>query len=257
MRVMGDFADDGYHQEISKEIMPSINAGIAVSASLGKGSDQVTTEQMKHDHKNIHAALAAAQMEMGPVVKGSTNPHFKSKYADLADVVSVALPSLNANGIALFHQIVRIENEQYMRTILAHGGSETEMTCDVPLIVAGNNMQAFKSATTYAKRIGVESLTGIAPEDDDGNAAASAPPTEKPKAASKGVDARKTYDALVTDIRRCDTVADCDAWWLDSDSKALRAQLPLDWLESLKDEFRAHKAALAAKVEVDNRQLGD
>jgi hypothetical protein len=33
-------------------------------------------------------------------------------------------------------------------------------------------MQGMKSATTYAKRIGIESLTGIAPDDDDGNGAA-------------------------------------------------------------------------------------
>jgi dissimilatory sulfite reductase (desulfoviridin) alpha/beta subunit len=48
--------------------------------------------------------------------------------------------------------------------------------CDVPLIVDKNNMQGMKSATTYAKRIGVESLAAIAADDDDGNAAAKSPP---------------------------------------------------------------------------------
>lgn len=204
-------------------------------------------------HKNIQTALASAQMEMRPVVKGATNPHFKSKYADLSDVVSVALPALNANGIALFHQIVRLENEQYMRTILAHGESATDVTCDVPLIVAGNNMQAFKSATTYAKRIGVESLTGIAPEDDDGNAAASAPPADKPKAPPKDTDSRKLYQELVQDLRRCEIPADCDAWWVDGECKALRAKLPLDWLENLKTDFANHKRDLMAKVAGDDQ----
>ena len=206
-------------------------------------------------HKNIHVALAVAQAEMGPVVKGATNPHFKSKYADLSDVVSVAIPALTANGIALFHQPIRMDGEAFMRTVLAHGESETEITCDVPLIVAGNNMQAFKSATTYAKRIGVESLTGIAPEDDDGNAAASAPPPAK-AAPSKAAPSRAAYEALVTDLRRCDVPADCDAWWKDAECVQLRAQLPLDWLESLKDEFKAHKQSLIAKVAGDEHQLG-
>lgn len=203
-------------------------------------------------HKNIYTALASAQMEMGPVVKGATNPHFKSKYADLSDVVSVALPPLNANGIALFHQIIRTDIDSFMRTVLAHGESGTEMTCDVPLIVAGNNMQAFKSATTYAKRIGVESLTGLAPEDDDGNAAASAPPAAKAAPApSKGQPSRKAFEDLVMDLRRCDVPEDCDAWWRDSECKALRASLPSDWLADLTSQWTAHKASLIAKVAGD------
>lgn len=128
------------------------------------------------EHKNIYMALGAAQANMGKVVKGATNPAFKSKYADLADVVSVAMPALTEQGIAMFHMMVRDEQGAVMRTMLVHGASETSVSCDVPLIINKNDMQGMKSATTYAKRIGLESLTGIAPEDDDGNAAAKAAP---------------------------------------------------------------------------------
>ena len=127
-------------------------------------------------HKNIYIALAAAQSEMGPLVKGSNNPHFKSKYADLADLVTAVRGPLNNNGIAFFHCIVRTEAGQDMRTVLMHGESETSIECDVPLIVSKNDMQGMKSATTYAKRVGLESVTGIAADDDDGNAAAKAAP---------------------------------------------------------------------------------
>ena len=127
-------------------------------------------------HKNIYMALAAAQADMGTVKKGSVNPAFKSKYADLADVVAAVSPALNAQGIAFYATAVVIEGERYMRTVFAHGASETQIHCDVPLIVTKNDMQGFKSATTYAKRIGLESLSGVAPEDDDGNAAAKAAP---------------------------------------------------------------------------------
>jgi hypothetical protein len=130
------------------------------------------------DHKNM--ALCAAQAGMGKVVKGATNPAFKSKYADLADVVSVAMPALTEQGIAMFHMMVRDEQGAVMRTMLVHGASETSVSCDVPLIINKNDMQGMKSATTYAKRIGLESLTGIAPEDDDGNAAAKAAPKVEP-----------------------------------------------------------------------------
>jgi hypothetical protein len=132
------------------------------------------------EHKNIYMALCAAQAGMGKVVKGATNPAFKSKYADLADVVSVAIPALTEQGIAMFHMMVRDEQGAVMRTMLVHGASETSVSCDVPLIVNKNDMQGMKSATTYAKRIGLESLTGIAPEDEDGNAAAKAAPKVEP-----------------------------------------------------------------------------
>lgn len=128
------------------------------------------------DHKNIYMALAAAQTDMGGVKKGSVNPAFKSKYADLADVVAAVSPALNAQGIAFFATGVVIDGERYMRTVLAHGASDTQIACDVPLIVNKNDMQGFKSATTYAKRIGLESLTGVAPIDDDANAAVKAAP---------------------------------------------------------------------------------
>jgi hypothetical protein len=132
------------------------------------------------EHKNIYMALCAAQAGMGKVVKGATNPAFKSKYADLADVVSVAVPALTEQGIAMFHMMVRDEQGAVMRTMLVHGASGTEISCDVPLIINKQDMQGMKSATTYAKRIGLESLTGIAPEDDDGNAAAKAAPKVEP-----------------------------------------------------------------------------
>lgn len=126
---------------------------------------------------NVYRALAAAQAEIGRVVKGSANPHFKSKYADLADVVSAVTGPLSAHGIAFYHQVVSKNEEWVMRTVLAHGASNTFIACDVPLIISKHDMQGFKSATTYAKRIGLESLTGVAPEDDDGNAAAKAAPS--------------------------------------------------------------------------------
>ena len=138
------------------------------------------------EHKNIYMALCAAQAGMGKVTKGSVNPAFKSRYADLSDVVSVVVPALTEQGIAMYHSMVSYDGGMAMRTTLSHGATDTHIHCEVPLIVDRQNMQGMKSATTYAKRIGLESLTGIAPDtDDDGNAAAAAAPKapkEQPKA---------------------------------------------------------------------------
>ena len=114
-------------------------------------------------HKNVFTALAAAQGEMGPLVKGATNPHFKSRYATLDDVVNAVRPPLNANGLCFHFETLAGE----MVAVLTHGESETSIRCGVPLLVSKNDIQAFKSAATYAKRIGLESVTGIAPADDD------------------------------------------------------------------------------------------
>jgi hypothetical protein len=134
-------------------------------------------------HKNVYTALAAAQLEFGAVTKGSVNPAFKSRYADLSDVVEAVAPALSRHGIAFVHYVdsrdLGAGAEACMVTALVHGDSDTRMECPVPLIVGKRDMQGFKSATTYAKRIGLESVTGVAPEDDDGNAASAAPPPRR------------------------------------------------------------------------------
>ncbi len=58
------------------------------------------TELNRPQHPNLGAALAAFHAELPEVHKGSTNPAFKSKYADLADVVKVVLPALAKQGLA-------------------------------------------------------------------------------------------------------------------------------------------------------------
>lgn len=127
------------------------------------------------EHKNIAAALAAAQAQMGKALKSANNPHFKSKYADLSSVVDATMPALNANGIAVIQPMQESETGRVVMTKFIHTSGEV-LECAIPLIVAKNDMQGMGSAITYARRYGLMSLAGIAPEDDDGNAAAKAAP---------------------------------------------------------------------------------
>lgn len=124
---------------------------------------------------NIAAALAKAQAEMGKAIKESTNPAFRSKYADLGNVMDACLPALNKHNIAVIQPIVSDVDGRFVKTILIHESGET-LECAVPLIVGKNDMQGLGSAITYGRRYGLMSMAGIAPEDDDGNAAAEAPP---------------------------------------------------------------------------------
>jgi hypothetical protein len=133
--------------------------------------------------KGIATALAKAQAEMGKALKQSNNPHFKSKYADLGNVMDACLPALNAAGIAVIQPTGEDEHGRYVETILIHGESGESLACRVPLIVSKNDMQGYGSAVTYGRRYGLMAMAGIAPEDDDGNAAAKAAPKPEQKPA--------------------------------------------------------------------------
>ena len=206
------------------------------------------------EHKNIFMALAAAQSEMTGVKKGSVNPAFKSRYADLADVVAAVSPALNAQGIAFFATGVVIDGERYMRTVLAHGASDTQIACDVPLIVNKNDMQGFKSATTYAKRIGLESLTGVAPIDDDGNAAAKAAPRQAPRVDVAPLDAggmsnkdiKADHARMIRMLDNCTTLDDLTGWQ-DVVSDDLEAA-PEDVREDLRGRYKRKRDELKALV---------
>jgi hypothetical protein len=121
--------------------------------------------------KDIAKALATAQRNMGKALKQANNPAFRSKYADLGAVMDACLPALNEAGIAVIQPLVESEFGRGVKTVFIHESGDTLDTV-VPLIVGKNDMQGLGSAITYARRYGLMTLAGIAPEDDDGNAAA-------------------------------------------------------------------------------------
>ena len=143
-----------------------------------------TMDNKQPEHKNIATALAAAQAEMGRALKQSENPHFRSKYADLGNVMDACLPALNKHGIAVVQPFVSGDFGHQVQTVFLHQSGE-RIECAVPLILGKNDMQGLGSAVTYARRYGLMCLAGIAPEDDDGNAAVVAAP--KGNAASEGI----------------------------------------------------------------------
>jgi hypothetical protein len=128
--------------------------------------------------ENIYTALAKAQTSMGKALKDSSNPHFRSKYADLASVMNACLGALTTNGIAVTHSTEWSETEQQLVTTFTHGASDTSCSIAIPLLLGKRDMQGLGSAITYARRYGVMALAGIAPEDDDGNAAAANAPSK-------------------------------------------------------------------------------
>lgn len=167
--------------------------------------------ETKADHKTIFAALAAAQQEMGKAIKDTKNDHFRSKYADLASVMDACMGALNKHGICVMQPTGEDENGRFVKTILAHTSGET-VECRVPLIVQKNDMQGYGSAVTYARRYGLMSMAGIAPEDDDGNAAAKAAPVVDERPVNRGPSA---VDVACESLGNADSLDRLASIWKD------------------------------------------
>lgn len=148
-----------------------------------------TSEQIDQ----LAAALAQAQGQIKGAVKDSANPFFKSRYADLASVWEACRAALSANGLAVL-QFPRTEYtgepeiyEWTSRTGETRTGVRVKCTVSVltrlthcsgqwaedvvSAMLASADPQAIGSAVTYLRRYALQSVVGVAPEDDDGEAA--------------------------------------------------------------------------------------
>ena len=121
--------------------------------------------------KNIATAFVKAQKEFGALLKDSNNPFFKSKYADLHACVSTVLTALNNNGIGLIQNCHESANGVIVETTFIHESGETINCGRLHVPAIKQDPQQYGSALTYARRYSLMAACGIAPEDDDGNAA--------------------------------------------------------------------------------------
>lgn len=126
-------------------------------------------ETMSASIAALAAALAKAQGQMTHASKDATNPHFRTRYADLAAVWSAIREPLAANGLSVIQQVTQAEGMVGVRSILAHASGEW-VSSDLQMPVAQKTPQGYGSALTYARRYSLAALVGIAQDDDDGEA---------------------------------------------------------------------------------------
>lgn len=120
--------------------------------------------------KQIASALVKAQRAFGPALKTSTNPHFRSRYADLSACVEAVIDALNENGIFLLQKNYDCNDGIMCETVFVHESGEMLECGIVHFPAVKQDPQGYASALTYARRYSLMSACGIAPEDDDGNA---------------------------------------------------------------------------------------
>jgi len=121
--------------------------------------------------KQIATALVKAQQAFGPALKSSTNPHFRSRYADLSACVEAVIEGLNGAGIALVQRTSEDTTGVTVETVFIHESGEMLECGKLHVPASKQDPQGYGSALTYARRYSLMAACGIAPEDDDGNAA--------------------------------------------------------------------------------------
>lgn len=156
---------------------------------MSRRSDQVD---------QIAPAFLKAQAAMKSVSKSATNPHFKSAYATLEDVMAACKEPLAAQGIAILQSGDEADDAgiTIVTTLLHVSGQWIEGRVRLPL--EKGTAQAAGSAVSYGRRYCLAALVGLVSEDDDDGNAASSPKQQrapaKPAAKKKPLRERDDLD---------------------------------------------------------------
>jgi len=119
-------------------------------------------------------ALAKAQGQVENASKASVNPHFKSKYADLAEVLNTVRPIFSSCGLSFVQMPSFLDGIVSVETMLVHESGEwISEAASSP--ITKQDAQGVGSAITYLRRYSLAAFAGIAQEDDDANASVGKP----------------------------------------------------------------------------------
>jgi hypothetical protein len=120
--------------------------------------------------KDLAAALALAQSEIKGAIKDSANPFFKSKYADLTSVWDACRAAITKNGLSVIQTCDDNDAKVTVTTQLMHSSGQW-IRGQLSAKPAKSDPQGIGSCITYLRRYALAAMVGVAPEDDDGNAA--------------------------------------------------------------------------------------
>lgn len=134
-------------------------------------------------------ALAKTQGQIEKAKKDSLNPHLRNKYADISSIWDAIREPLTANGLCVLQEPRSANGGVLLTTTLLHSSGEY-IRSSLTMPVTKQDPQGYGSAITYARRYSLQSIVGIAAEDDDGNAASQKPepqrqaPAQRPQRAA-------------------------------------------------------------------------
>ena len=112
--------------------------------------------------QKVAAALVKAQRQFSPALKSATNPHFKTKYADLSACVEAVIDALGSNGIFLSQPCHESDTGVIVETIFLHESGESFSAGKLHVPASKQDPQGYGSALTYARRYSLMAACGIA-----------------------------------------------------------------------------------------------
>jgi hypothetical protein len=117
---------------------------------------------------NLSTALLMFHKAMGKIAKTSSNPFFKSQYADLPSILDAIKDPLHDAGLV----IVSIPDGEGLTTLLIHSETGEHISANAIMKPVKNDPQSMGSAITYQRRYSIGSILNLnIDKDDDGNAA--------------------------------------------------------------------------------------
>lgn len=124
---------------------------------------------------HVAEALAKAHTEISSIERDGKNPHFKSRYATLDQILESVRPILAKNGLIIVQSSDDgSEDHKYINVksaVIHLSGQWIETSVQIP--VSKNDAHGLGSALTYGRRYSLGALLAISTQegDDDGNAA--------------------------------------------------------------------------------------
>ena len=117
-------------------------------------------------YNELFAALAKAQAEMQTAGTNSSNPFFKSKYADFTEIVRASRPALAANGLCVIQRIITATDGMTLCTTLGHSSGQY-IDSEMRISPAKSDVQSLGSYISYLKRYQYAAICGVTISDED------------------------------------------------------------------------------------------
>lgn len=209
-------------------------------------------------------ALCKAQAMIKGAVKDSSNPFFKSTYADLASVWDACREPLTSNGLSIIQTTEMVDMKPILKTLLVHDSGEwvAGVYPIIPMRQAqgvgwtpSEDPQSMGSAVTYARRYTLAAMVGIAPEDDDGEAAMGRekdkPKDKKPEKAPEPPPTPLTFDLAMARLKEIEVKGNSHELrnWFTKHWPEIQTLTPeeqaevVKYKDFLKEKFNENKSA--------------
>ena len=156
----------------------------------------------KPDPASLNEALFNVQQGCPAITKETSNPFFKSKYADLPTIWGVIRPLMKTNKLFLSHSVKNDGDGEYLITTITHVPTGDNISTTNKITLVKHTAQEYGSYMTYMRRYALTAMLGlVTDEDDDGNSATEAAKSQPPKAHNPANPLKETADRIASQLK--------------------------------------------------------